>query len=115
MNDKQRWLAGNYRAATERMKERDYPFRTLSDLEVDPVYTADDVQGMDMASELGMPGEYPYTRGEHASMYRSKLWTMRMFAGLGTAEQTNARVRHPLDARQTGPATALALATLNGY
>ena len=115
MNDKKRWLAGNYRAATERMKERDYPFRTLSDLEVDPVYTADDVQGMDMASELGMPGEYPYTRGVHASMYRSKLWTMRMFAGLGTAEQTNERFRHLLDAGQTGLSTAFYLPTLMGY
>jgi len=115
MNDKQRWLAGNYRAATERMKERDYPFRTLSDLEVDPVYTADDVQGMDMATELGMPGEYPYTRGVHASMYRSKLWTMRMFAGLGTAEQTNERFRHLLDAGQTGLSTAFDLPTLMGY
>src|SRR5690625_4817076 len=115
MNDKKRWLAGNYRAATERMKERAYPFRTLSDLEVDPVYTADDVQGMDMATELGMPGEYPYTRGVHASMYRSKLWTMRMFAGLGTAEQTNERFRHLLDAGQTGLSTAFDLPTLMGY
>src|SRR5690625_7879349 len=106
MNDKQRWLAGNYRAATERMKERDYPFRTLSDLEVDPVYTADDVQGMDMATELGMPGEYPYTRGVHASMYRSKLWTMRMFAGLGTAEQRNGGFRDRPVAGQTGPTSA---------
>src|SRR5690625_5889472 len=115
MNDKKRWLAGNYRAATERMKERAYPFRTLSDLEVDPVYTADDVQGMDMATELGMPGEYPYTRGVHASMYRSKLWTMRMFAGLGTAEQTNQRCRSLLDAGQTGLSTAFDLATVMDY
>lgn len=115
MKSKQRWLAEDYSAATKRRAERDYPFRTLSDLEVDPLYTADDLQEFDPATELGMPGEYPYTRGVHASMYRSKLWTMRMFAGLGTAEQTNERFRKLLEAGQTGLSTAFDLPTLMGY
>src|SRR5690625_1081632 len=115
MNDNKRWLAGNDRAATERRNERQYPFRTLANLDVHPVDTAHDVQGMDMATELGMPGEDPYTRGVHASMYRSKLWTMRMFAGLGTAEQTNERFRHLRGAGQTGLSTAFDLPTLMGY
>ncbi len=115
MNSKQRWLAEDYRAAKARMPERDYPFRTLSDIPVDPVYTADDLEGFDAAAQLGMPGQYPFTRGVHASMYRSKLWTMRMFAGLGTAEQTNTRFRRLLEAGQTGLSTAFDLPTLMGY
>src|SRR5690554_4463983 len=97
------------------MPERDYPFRTLSDIPVDPVYTAEDLEGFDAAAKLGMPGQYPFTRGVHASMYRSKLWTMRMFAGLGTAEQTNTRFRRLLEAGQTGLSTAFDLPTLMGY
>src|SRR5690554_4689099 len=97
------------------MPERDYPFRTLSDIPVDPVYTAEDLEGFDAAAQLGMPGQYPFTRGVHASMYRSKLWTMRMFAGLGTAEQTNTRFRRLLEAGQTGLSTAFDLPTLMGY
>ena len=115
MKSKKQWLAENYSAAVERRGERDYPFRTLSDLEIEPVYTADDLAGWDPATELGMPGEYPYTRGVHASMYRSKLWTMRMFAGMGTAEQTNERFRKLLEAGQTGLSTAFDLPTLMGY
>lgn len=115
MKSKKQWLAENYAAATDRRGERDYPFRTLSDLEIEPVYTADDLEGWDAATELGMPGDYPFTRGVHASMYRSKLWTMRMFAGMGTAEQTNDRFLKLLEAGQTGLSTAFDLPTLMGY
>ena len=115
MKSKQRWLAEDYSAATRRRPERDYPFRTLSDMPVDPLYTHEDLDGFDPAAELGLPGEYPFTRGVHASMYRSKLWTMRMFAGLGTAEQTNRRFLKLLEAGQTGLSTAFDLPTLMGY
>jgi methylmalonyl-CoA mutase N-terminal domain/subunit len=115
MSNKKRWLEGTYRTAVDRHPERDYPFRTLSDIEVDPVYTAADLANFDPDSQLGLPGEYPYTRGVHPSMYRGKLWTMRMFAGFGTAEQTNRRFRALLEAGQTGLSTAFDLPTLMGY
>ena len=93
MTSKKAWLEGSYLAATARVPERPYPFRTLSDRSVEPVYTHEDLAGFDPDAELGLPGEYPYTRGVQASMYRSKLWTMRQFAGFGSAEATNARSR----------------------
>ncbi|MDZ7800652.1 MAG: methylmalonyl-CoA mutase family protein [Trueperaceae bacterium] len=115
MKPKRDWLAEAYAEATARRPERDAPFRTLSDIEVDPVYTPDDLEGHDPESQLGYPGEYPYTRGVQHSMYRGKLWTMRMFAGFGTAEQTNARFHALLAAGQTGLSTAFDLPTLMGY
>ena len=115
MKDKRRWLAEEYAEATERTEERDYPFRTLSDIEADPVYTHEDLEEFDPGRELNYPGSYPYTRGVQASMYRGKLWTMRMFAGMGTAEQTNGRFHRLLEAGQTGLSTAFDLPTLMGY
>jgi methylmalonyl-CoA mutase N-terminal domain/subunit len=115
MKKKERWLAEEYREAAERTPERDHPFRTLSDIEIDPLYTGEDLAGFDEAVQLGYPGQYPFTRGVHASMYRSKLWTMRMFAGMGSAEQTNERFHRLLDAGQTGLSTAFDLPTLMGY
>ena len=115
MKDKQSWLEQDYAKATERFGERDYPFRTLSDIEVDPVYTADDLKDFKPEEKLGYPGEYPYTRGVQASMYRGKLWTMRQFAGMGSAEQTNARFKKLLEAGQDGLSTAFDLPTLMGY
>ena len=115
MKDKQAWLEQDYPKATERFGERDYPFRTLSDIEVAPVYTEDDIADFDAKEKLGYPGEYPYTRGVQASMYRGKLWTMRQFAGMGSAEQTNARFKKLLEAGQDGLSTAFDLPTLMGY
>jgi methylmalonyl-CoA mutase N-terminal domain/subunit len=79
-----------------------------------PVYGPDDRQA-EPVSELGAPGAFPYTRGVHPTMYRGKLWTMRQYAGFGTAEQTNARFRHLLDAGQTGLSVAFDLPTQMGY
>jgi len=79
-----------------------------------PVYGPDDWQA-EPVSELGAPGAFPYTRGVHPTMYRGKLWTMRQYAGFGTAEQTNARFRHLLDAGQTGLSVAFDLPTQMGY
>ncbi|MCH8922685.1 MAG: methylmalonyl-CoA mutase, partial [Planctomycetes bacterium] len=67
------------------------PTTTLSGMPIDPLYTPDNVEDFDYDAELGYPGQYPYTRGVHASMYRGQLWTMRQFAGFGTARQTNER------------------------
>jgi len=87
---------------------------TLSGEPVEPVYTADDLQGFDPASALGEPGAYPFTRGVYPSMYRGRLWTMRQFAGFGTAAETNARYRFLLDHGQGGLSVAFDMPTLMG-
>jgi methylmalonyl-CoA mutase, N-terminal domain len=110
-----RWLRETYAPLLRERGERDALFRTLSDIEVAPLYTAEHLEGWDPEERLGYPGEYPYTRGVHASGYRGKLWTMRMFAGFGTPEETNARFKALLDAGQTGLSTAFDLPTLMGY
>ena len=115
MKPKQDWLKEDYAEATAKMPERAYPFRTLSDIPVDPVYTREDVEDLDPERDLGYPGEYPYTRGVQKSMYRGKLWTMRQFAGFGSAEQTNERFLKLLEAGQNGLSTAFDLPTLMGY
>ncbi len=115
MKDKQRWLREDYAEAGERFPERDALFETLSGIPVEPIYTADDLAAVDLEADLGYPGAYPYTRGVQPSMYRGRLWTMRMFAGFGTAEQTNQRFRRLLEAGQTGLSTAFDLPTLMGY
>ncbi|MFN3267351.1 MAG: methylmalonyl-CoA mutase [Deinococcales bacterium] len=104
------WLESVYKNATAQFPERKFLFSTMSGIEPDPVYTAEDA-----SPELEMPGDYPYTRGTQASMYRAKLWTMRMFAGFGSAEQTNERFHQLLKAGQTGLSTAFDLPTLMGY
>jgi methylmalonyl-CoA mutase N-terminal domain/subunit len=115
MKTKKDWLDQDYREATERLPERDYPTRTLSDIEADPIYTQDDLEGFDPGEKLGYPGDFPYTRGVQASMYRGRLWTMRQFAGFGSAEQTNERFKKLLGAGQNGLSTAFDLPTLMGY
>ena len=89
------------------------PNTTVSGVPVAPLYTPDDLPGFS-ADELGYPGQYPFTRGVHATMHRSRLWTMRQFAGFGTARQTNARFKFLLDRGQTGLSTAFDLPTLMG-
>lgn len=115
MKLKKDWLSEDYGAAVERVPEREALFETLSGIPVEPLYTAEDLTGSDPAIDLGYPGEFPFTRGVQTSMYRGKLWTMRMFAGFGTAEQTNERFHRLLDAGQTGLSTAFDLPTLMGY
>jgi methylmalonyl-CoA mutase N-terminal domain/subunit len=87
---------------------------TISGLEVEPLYTPEDVE-VDYGRDLGYPGAYPLTRGVYPSMYRGRLWTMRQFAGFGTAEETNARFRYLLEHGQTGLSTAFDMPTLMGY
>src|SRR5579864_2841897 len=87
---------------------------TLSGLPVEPLYSELDVD-LDYERDLGSPGEYPFTRGVYPSMYRGRLWTMRQFAGFGTAEDTNERFRYLLAQGQTGLSVAFDLPTLMGY
>jgi len=94
--------------------EREGGFTTISGLEHEPLYTPDNVE-IEYDRDLGYPGVYPFTRGVYPSMYRGKLWTMRQFAGFGTAEETNARFRYLLDHGQTGLSTAFDMPTLMGY
>jgi methylmalonyl-CoA mutase N-terminal domain/subunit len=102
------------KAATE-ARTADWEFSTLSGNEVDLLNTpADRPEGWDYMQKLGFPGEYPYTRGIHANMYRGKVWTMRQFAGFGTPEDTNERFKYLLANGQTGLSTAFDLPTLMG-
>jgi len=93
---------------------RESDFTTLSGQELQPLYSTEDLEEYDPSRELGYPGQYPYTRGVHASMYRGRLWTMRQFAGMGTAEQTNRRFRFLLEKGQTGLSVAFDNPTLYG-
>ena len=93
---------------------RDELTSTISGLEVDPLYTAASIE-IDEARDLGLPGEFPFTRGVYPSMYRGRLWTMRQFAGFGTAEETNERFRYLLEHGQTGLSVAFDMPTLMGY
>ena len=104
----------DWRAAYGLAAERDVPFVTLSGEPVEPLYTAADLPA-DVDAEIGLPGEYPFTRGVYGSMYRGRLWTMRQFAGFGTAEETNRRFRYLLDHGQTGLSTAFDMPSLMGH
>ena len=102
-----------WQEAYDATPDRDVPFTTLSGEPIKPLYTADDLPA-DPAS-VGVPGAYPYTRGVYPSMYRGRLWTMRQFAGFGTAEETNERFRYLLDHGQTGLSTAFDMPSLMGH
>jgi methylmalonyl-CoA mutase, N-terminal domain len=108
MTDAERW----YRERYAQTPERDALFTTVSGETVEPLYTAEDLPDAD---QIGFPGEYPYTRGVYPSMYRGRLWTMRQFAGFGTAEETNERFRYLLDHGQTGLSTAFDMPSLMGH
>jgi methylmalonyl-CoA mutase N-terminal domain/subunit len=107
----QAWRQQAYDAAPERSDEL---LTTISGLPIEPLYTPDTTE-IDYDRDLGFPGEYPFTRGVYPSMYRGRLWTMRQFAGYGTAEETNERFRYLLDHGQTGLSTAFDMPTLMGY
>ena len=94
---------------------RDIDFTTTSSMEVAPIYTPLDTAGIDELEDIGLPGEYPYTRGVYDSMYRTRLWTMRQFAGFATAAETNERYHYLLEHGQTGLSVAFDLPTLMGY
>ncbi|MGH2780272.1 MAG: acyl-CoA mutase large subunit family protein [Thermoleophilaceae bacterium] len=108
VTDAERW----FRERFARTPQRDALFTTLSGEPVEPLYTADDLPDPE---SIGFPGEFPFTRGVYPSMYRGRLWTMRQFAGFGTAEETNERFRYLLDHGQTGLSTAFDMPSLMGH
>jgi methylmalonyl-CoA mutase, N-terminal domain len=108
MTDAERW----FREKFARTPQRDALFTTLSGERVEPLYTAADLPEPEA---IGLPGEFPFTRGVYPSMYRGRLWTMRQFAGFGTAEETNERFRYLLDHGQTGLSTAFDMPSLMGH
>ena len=111
----QRWTQTTLARTLQRRPERRARFSGVSGRPVQRVYTPLDVAEMDYGRDLGLPGEYPFTRGVHATGYRGRLWTMRMFAGFGTAEETNARYHYLLAQGNTGLSVAFDLPTLMGY
>lgn len=110
-----KWEETSLKKALNQLPERADEFITTSSEPINRLYTPLDIADLDYNTALGNPGEYPYTRGVHPTLHRSKLWTMRMFAGFGTAEETNQRFKYLLDQGQTGLSIAFDLATLMGY
>lgn len=109
------WQEIDLQKALSALPERRKNFITTSSEPVRRLYTPLDTEKLDYERDLGHPGQYPYTRGVHPTLHRSKLWTMRMFAGFGTAEETNQRFKYLLEQGQTGLSIAFDLATLMGY
>ncbi|MEA2751710.1 MAG: methylmalonyl-CoA mutase, N-terminal domain, partial [Myxococcales bacterium] len=108
------WRQGALKSSLAKMPARKARFATWSDLDVQDLLTPSDAP-VDYLKDIGLPGEYPFTRGVQPTMYRSRLWTMRMFAGFGTPEQTNERFKYLLAQGQTGLSTAFDFPTLMGY
>jgi methylmalonyl-CoA mutase, N-terminal domain len=111
----QKWQAETLNKTLEKMPERQAQFLTQSSVPVERLYTPLDVRDLDYTRDLGNPGEYPFTRGVHATGYRGRPWTMRIFAGFGTAEETNARYKYLIDQGNMGLSVAFDLPTLMGY
>lgn len=109
------WEKGPLKKVLDRSPEREEAFKTESGIPVKRLYTPVDLADMDYNDELGFPGQYPYTRGVYPSMYRGRLWTMRNYAGFGTAEDTNKRFRYLLDQGMAGLSIAFDLPTQLGY
>ncbi len=112
---KQRWEETTLKKALDRFPERKARFTTVSDTPVGRLYSEEDLANFDYERDLGYPGEFPFTRGCQPTMYRGRLWTMRQFAGFGTAAETNARFKYLLEHGQTGLSTAFDFPTLQGF
>ncbi|TAK31679.1 MAG: methylmalonyl-CoA mutase [Chloroflexota bacterium] len=110
----EQWEQGSVRKTLERSPERKERFANISDISVKRLYGPSDVADLDYLRDLGFPGEYPYIRGIYPTMHRGRLWTMRMFAGFGSAEESNARYRFLLEQGQTGLSVAFDMPTLYG-
>nr|BBH89241.1 methylmalonyl-CoA mutase [Thermosporothrix sp. COM3] len=109
------WQETTYRKAREKVEERKVQFTTSSDIPVQPLYTQEDLAQFQPQEQLGYPGEFPFTRGVQPSMYRSRFWTMRQYAGFGTAEESNKRYHYLLSQGTTGLSVAFDLPTQIGY
>ena len=114
-DDKKRWEKETYGPFVRQAPEREVRYESLSGIPIQPLYTPEDLAGWRYEEKLGYPGEFPYTRGPYPSMYRGRLWTMRMFAGFGRPEDTNARFKYLLEQGQTGLSTAFDMPALMGY
>ena len=114
MRSRREWEEGTLEPALRAKPERKKEFTTVSSLPVERLYTPEDLKGWDPAEKLGFPGEPPYTRGVQPTMYRGRIWTMRQFAGFGSAEDTNRRFHYLLEHGQTGLSVAFDLPTLMG-
>ena len=114
-NSKQEWNDSTFGPVKKRFGERRDRFETDSGIEVDTVYTPEDLKEFDYAGALGYPGEYPYTRGVQPNMYRGRVWTMRQYSGFASPEESNARYRYLLEQGQTGLSVAFDLPTQTGY
>jgi methylmalonyl-CoA mutase N-terminal domain/subunit len=114
MSEMERWERETVAPVLERQPERRAEFRTTSGVEIERLYAPQNVV-IDYGGDLGYPGEYPFTRGVYPTMYRGRFWTMRQYAGFGTAEETNRRYRYLLDHGQTGLSVAFDLPTQMGY
>ncbi|TEU12658.1 MAG: methylmalonyl-CoA mutase, partial [Anaerolineales bacterium] len=112
---KETWEKTTLQKTLDRFGERRAEFVTTSSAPVERLYTPADIADFDYERNLGLPGQYPFTRGVHPTMYRGRLWTMRMFAGFGTAEETNARYKYLLEHGETGLSVAFDFPTLYGY
>jgi methylmalonyl-CoA mutase N-terminal domain/subunit len=115
MTGKREWEDRTYGPFVGKAPERDVRFESLSGIPVEPLYAPEDVADRSYDERLGYPGEYPFTRGVYPTMYRGRLWTMRMFAGFGRPEDTNARFKYLLAQGQTGLSTAFDMPALMGY
>lgn len=112
---KQNWEKNTLNKVLSKSPERKDEFLTGSNIEINRLYTELDIQDLDYIEDLGFPGEYPYTRGVYPTMYRGRLWTMRQYAGFGTAEESNKRYKYLLSQGQTGLSVAFDLPTQIGY
>ena len=112
---KKKWESEVVDKAIKRFPERKEKFSTVSDIEVDRLYTPENMENSDYEKDLGYPGKYPYTRGVQPTMYRGRLWTMRQYAGFATAEESNKRYKYLLEQGQTGLSVAFDLPTQIGY
>jgi len=113
-SEKERWQEETLKPFLDKHGERKPRFITVSNEEVERLYTPEDIEDLNYERDLGNPGEYPFTRGIYPTMYRGKLWTMRQFAGFGLAEETNQRFKYLLEEGQTGLSTAFDMPTLMG-
>jgi methylmalonyl-CoA mutase N-terminal domain/subunit len=113
--EQDKWEEITLQKTLNRFPERRDAFITTSSAPVERLYTPLDIAGLDYERDLGFPGQYPFTRGVHPTMHRGRLWTMRMFAGFGTAEETNARYKYLLEHGETGLSVAFDMPTLYGY
>ncbi len=114
-SSKKSWQQNTLDPFVKKTPERDVKFTTVSDASIERLYSADDLKNFDESRDLGFPGEFPFTRGVYPTMHRGRLWTMRQFAGFGTAEDTNKRFKYLLEEGQTGLSTAFHFPTLMGY